>query len=271
MTLSFLWIVLVGCFFFFFFWAFNVSSQWDPASITSQPQEFNPSVPFPPALQIVMKLVATSILTAQLESVGGSEMLRRRPRSWRALSRRELFLAALTAQEEAVISCSDHRRLLKEPQLSYSAAVSPQARCPTSPSWLLCVEWVWIKILISWGSSATNEFLVLRTNKHIAWCWASWYMKGEEASVTSMEHSSSGLETERWVTKECIRKKRWDLKSWDKVPQTGDTGEDRASKVTRSRSHWSQNLGGKQTSTKQLYSSSSKTRSNQANNPKVIM
>lgn len=63
--------------------------------------------------------------------------------------------------------------------------------------------------------------------------------------MTSMEHSSSGLETERWITKECIRQMR--------CGTTGQSSpnwrhrEDTASQVTGSRSHWSQNLGGKQT------------------------
>lgn len=65
-----------------------------------------------------------------------------------------------------------------------------------------------------------------------------------------MEHSSRGLEAEGELLKGASDRKdekRRDLKSRDKIPPAGDTGEDRASQVTGSRSHWSQNLGGKQT------------------------
>lgn len=63
--------------------------------------------------------------------------------------------------------------------------------------------------------------------------------------MTSMEHSSSGLETERWITKECIREMRCGT-----IGQSSPNWrhrEDTASQVTGSRSHWSQNLEWKQT------------------------
>ena len=76
-----------------------------------------------------------------------------------------------------------------------------------------------------------------------------------------------GVETERWITKECIRKMR-----------CGTTGQSTPNWRHRWRhnitGYWEQKplepKSGRKTnlSTKQLYSSSSKTRSNQANNPK---